>query len=107
MSIEDTQVIDIISSAPDGSSATLTATDHLEWGSREHLMMIQEKLNSYLAFIESGEIFNSYPQAKGKDLILEVVCKYEPDEEGKKFLALCGEAISNAGFSFGHRVHEI
>lgn len=107
MSIENTQVIDIISSAPDGSSTTLTATDHLEWGGREHLMAIQEKLNAYLAFIESGEIFDSYPIAKGTELRIEVVCKYEPDEEGRKFLALCGDAILNAGFSFGYRVHEI
>ncbi|MBK7685679.1 MAG: hypothetical protein IPJ25_06405 [Rhodocyclaceae bacterium] len=107
MSIEDAQVIDIISSAPDGSFTTLTATDHLDWGSREHLMMLQEKLNAYLAFIESGEIFDSYPKAKGTKLKLEVVCKYEPDEEGSKFLALCGDAILNAGFSFGYRVDEI
>jgi hypothetical protein len=107
MSIEDTQVIDIISSAADGGSVTLTATDHLEWGNREHLMMIQDKLNAYLAFMESGEIFDTYPKAKGKELKLEVVCKYEPDEEGKKFLTLCGEVISNAGFSFRYRVHEI
>lgn len=66
MSIEDSKVIDIIGMAPDGSFVTLTATDHLEWGTREHLMMIQEKLNSYLAFIESGELFDTYPNAKGK-----------------------------------------
>ena len=107
MSIEDAQVIDIISSDPDGNSVTLTATDHLEWGSREHLMLIQDKLNAYLAFIESGEIFTAYPKASGKELKLEVVCKYEPDMEGKKFFALCTEAISNAGFSFAYRVHKI
>ncbi|WP_431067660.1 DUF6572 domain-containing protein [Methylotuvimicrobium sp.] len=107
MSIEDAQVIDIISSAPDGNSVTLTVTDHLEWGNSEHLIKIQDKLNTYLSFMESGEIYNSYPKAKGKELKLEVVCKYEPDEEGKKLLALCEEVISNAGFSFEYRVHEI
>jgi hypothetical protein len=107
MSIEDTQVIDIISTAPDGSVVTLSATDHLEWSGSEHLMLIQDKLNSYLAFIESGEVFDSYPNAKEKELKIEIICKFEPDEEGKKFLTMCGEIITNAGFSFGYRVHEL
>jgi hypothetical protein len=107
MSIEDTQVIDIISMSKDGSSVTLTATDHLDWGGKEHLMMIQDKLNSYLSFVESGEIFESYPNAKGKELIIDIVCKYTPDEEGVRFLGLCQEAIEKAGFSFSYKVNEI
>jgi hypothetical protein len=107
MSIEDTQVIDIISTDPNAEEVVLTATDHLEWGGKEHLMTLQDKLNAYIAFIESGEIFESYPNAKGKKLKIDVVCKYQPDEEGRKFLAQCGEAVENAGFGFGYRVHEI
>jgi len=45
MSIEEAKVIDIISTAKDGSSVTLTATDHLEWDGKDHLLMIQEKIN--------------------------------------------------------------
>jgi hypothetical protein len=107
MSIEESQVIDIISTAKDGSSVTLTATDHLEWGGKEHLMMIQEKLNSYLAFVEGGEVFESYPDAKGKEIKIDIVCKFHPDEEGVKFLGLCQEAIENAGFLFCYKVNEI
>ena len=105
MSIEDTQVIDFISKDPKSDEVVLTATDHLEWGESEHLMNLQDKLNAYLAFIESGEIFESNPDAKGKKLKIDLVCKYPPDEEGRKFLDLCGEAVENAGFGF--RVHEI
>jgi hypothetical protein len=106
MSIEEKDTIDIISRAKDGSYVTLTATDHLTWGDRDHLMMLQDKLNSYLAFIESGEIFESYPDAQKKDIKISVVCKFPPDEEGVKFLSLCKEAIENAGFSFSYIVHE-
>ena len=107
MSIEESQIVDIISAAKDDSSVTLTATDHLEWGDKEHLFMIQEKLNSYLAFVESGEIFESYPDANGKEIKIDIVCKYHPDEEGVKFLGLCQEAMENAGFSFCFKVNEI
>ena len=107
MSVEESQLIDIVSTAKDGSSVTLTATDHLEWGDKEHLMMIQEKLNSYLAFVESGEIYGSYPNAKGKEIKIDIICKFHPDEEGVKFLGLCQEAIDNAGFPFSYKVNEI
>lgn len=107
MSIEKARVIDIISTAKDRSSVTLTATDHLEWSGKEHLMLIQEKLNSYLAFIESGEIFESYPDSKGKQININVTCKYPPDAEGVKFLNLCKEAVENAGFPFCYKVNEI
>lgn len=107
MSIEEAQVIDIISTTKDGSSVTLTATDHLAWGGKVHLMMIQEKLNSYLAFIESGEIFESYPDSKGKEININVICKHPPDVEGLKFLNLCKEAVENAGFPFCYKVNEV
>jgi hypothetical protein len=106
MSIEESHVIDLISTAKDGSSVILTATDHLEWGDTSHLLRIQEKLNSYLAFIESSEIFKSYPNAKGKEIKIDIVFKYHPDEEGVKFLALCQETIENAGFAFCYKVTE-
>jgi len=107
MTIEEAQVIDIISTAKDGRSVTITATDHLEWGGKEHLMKIQEKLNSYLAFIESGEIFESYPDSKGKQININIICKYPPDAEGIKFLNLCKGSVENAGFQFCYKVNEI
>ena len=107
MSIEQANVIDFMSIDPVSGSVILTATDHLEWGSGEHLLQVQEKLNSYLAFVESGEIFESYPAAKGKPIKLDVVCQFEPNEEAIRFFSLCGEVIKNAGFDFGYRVEKI
>src|SRR5690606_21130206 len=107
MSIEDTQVIDFISARPNSGEVVLTVTDHLEWGESQHLVMLQDKLNSYLAFIESGEILECYPNAKGSKLRIEVVCKFPPDEEGRNFLGRAGEVVNKAGFVFGYRVHEI
>jgi len=107
MSIEDTQVVDFISARPNSGEVVLTVTDHLEWGESQHLVMLQDKLNSYLAFIESGEILECYPNAKGSKLRIEVVCKFPPDEEGRNFLGRAGEVVNKAGFAFAYRVYEI
>lgn len=106
MSIKETDVIDMIGTSQQGDVVILTATDHFPWGSREHLLMLQEKLNSYLYFLQSEEFYDAYPEIKGKQAEISVVCKYPPDEEGTRFLGLCREAIEGSGFLFSYEVHQ-
>lgn len=100
MSITQIDIIDIISTTPNGR-VMLTISDHLPWDKEnEHLLLLQEKLNKYLQFIESGEIFESYPAAKNKTIIISVSIQYEPNEDALIFLTQCKEVISNAGIDF-------
>ena len=103
MSIEDQSTIDAIGINQEGQ-VILTISNHLEWNS-EHLFLLQEKINKYLSFIESGEILESYPESKGRVLKINVVCKYEPSSEASNFLSQCKAVINQAGFQFGHEVH--
>ncbi|TVZ40862.1 hypothetical protein P886_0195 [Alteromonadaceae bacterium 2753L.S.0a.02] len=106
MSIEESQVIDIVSTDPSDGSVTLVATDHLEWSDREHLLLVQEKFNCYLSYIESGEIYKSFPKAKGNEIKLLLVCKHKPNEDAEYFLSKCSKIIGDAGYEFTYRVHE-
>lgn len=64
MSMTETNVVDIIA-VPDWEpeNVVLVITDHLEWGDKaqqgEHLLLLQEKMNTYIASIESGELLES------------------------------------------------
>jgi hypothetical protein len=49
------------------------------------MYLLQEKVNSYIGFIESGEIFTTYPKARGKKIIVRVVAKHEMNDGGKDF----------------------
>ena len=62
MTIDQTGVVDFIGIDTAGN-VRLTISDHLEWdvNTKEHLFQLQEKLNCYLAFVESGEILETYP----------------------------------------------
>lgn len=62
MSIDQSDVIDFISTTPEGKGV-LTITDHLSWDMDFHLELLQDKINRYLQFIESGQIYEEYPQA--------------------------------------------
>lgn len=100
MSIIQIDIIDIISNTPNGK-VMLTISDHLPWDKKnEHLLLLQEKLNKYLQFIESGEIFESYPAAKNQKIIISLSMQYEPNQDTLIFLNRCKEVISNAGIDF-------
>ena len=108
MSIDQSETVDIISQAPDGT-VVLTISDHLEWDAEnEHLLLLQEKLNSYFRFLESGEIYESYPCAKGANFLLSLVCQFRPTEVALGFLKELevlqrAQAVDSVGgLSMGH-----
>jgi hypothetical protein len=87
MSIDKINTIDLIGTDKKSGNIILTISDHLDWiDSQHHLKILQEKINTYLRFIESGEIYMEYPQANGKKLLIEIVGKYDLPIEGKDFL---------------------
>lgn len=104
MSIDQPRVVDFIGIEPGVGAVVLTLADHLEWGEPGHLRALQEKLNTYLAFIESGELLTAYPQAQGKAATIEVVCKHPPDADGVTFLSRAAREIAQAGFGFAWKV---
>ena len=101
MTVTDNRVIDIFSIDQEGHTV-LTISDHLDWGDTyNHLVILQDKINAYLAFIESGEIYDSYPGAKNRPLKIKVVFQHEPDSEGYGFLSRAKSIVEGAGFVFG------
>lgn len=79
MSIIDIGVIDSVVHSNEHSDIVLLITDHLDWSQpEEHLLTLQQKLNTYIAFIESGQVFTDFPEANDKVLSIMVACKFEP-----------------------------
>ena len=103
MSIEDQNLVDAIGVDEDGV-VVLTISDHLKWDN-EHLYLLQEKINTYLAFLESGKVYETYPRSKSKEFKINVVCKYEPTPSAVEFISQCTNVINQAGFQFGYEVY--
>lgn len=105
MSIEQPDVVDIISTDRLTGDVVLTISDHLDWSdSTAHQMLLQSKLNRYLAFVESGEILESYPDAKDRPVVFRVVFQSPPDDSGRAFLARVRPIIESAGFTLRDEV---
>jgi len=103
MSIDQAGVIDAIGIDDSTGQTVLTISDHLEWD-KDHLFLLQEKLNTYLSFVESGEIFQAYPNSKGREVLIKVICKYPPDQSVESYLKQIEKIVESAGIKFMCRV---
>ena len=105
MTVEQLDVVDIISTDTKTGHVVLAISDHLDWSdSIQHQVTLQAKFNKYLAFIESGEILTRYPDARNRPVAIKVWFRCTPDEEGHRFLARAREVIEAAGFSLRYEV---
>lgn len=102
MSLNQTHTVDLISTRPDGK-VMLTISDHHSWDETWHRQLLQDKINSYLQFIESGQIFEDYPDAEGREIMISTAMKFEPNEEGTPFLEKAKEIVNKAGIGFQWR----
>lgn len=100
MSIDQTNIVDFISTDSSGY-VVLTISDHLEWDNEgKHVYLLQEKLNKYLAFIESGEILTRYPETINRHVIISIVALYRPDSLGSNFLKHAKHVLESSGIGF-------
>ena len=104
MTVENPQVVDFISIDDVSGEIVLTITDDLPWdGEPGHLMALQEKLNGYLSFIESGELLASRPEAAGRRVRITLVHREPLTAIAARFLDSASSIIDEAGFSFTWR----
>ena len=83
MSVEQVDVIDFIGVESSSGKLVLTISDHLDWDQEgEHLLTLQEKLNTYIAFMESGQILKAYPNAAGRSVTIDVAMRTPPPPSG-------------------------
>lgn len=100
MSIEQPDQIDFATIDHASGDVWLTIADHLPWnGSDEqHLRMLEEKINSYLRFIESGEMTKKIPDAKGRRAVINLIAKFPPSDQAMGFVREAADIIKGAGY---------
>lgn len=100
MTIEQTNKIDVIAINKMNGKVTLGITDHLIWENSEvHLKTLQEKLNTYLHFVESGQIYTAYPDAKDRSIEITHYTKYPINDTGKAFINQANNFIKDIGIT--------
>lgn len=104
MSVVETDNIDAIGVDKEMQRVFLSIVDPLMWDDENvHLFTLQEKINTYLYFIESGELLKAFPDSKGFDITIELVLKHTPSDEAITFFDKTIQILldKNIVFTFG------
>ena len=86
MSVVETDNIDAIGVDNEMKRVFLSIVDPLFWDDENvHLFTLQEKINTYLFFIESGELLKAFPDSKEFDITIELVLMHLPSDSAITF----------------------
>ena len=106
MALDETNVVDALGIENDTGFAVLTIADQWDWEDEHaHLLALQAKLNAYFRFIETGQIWEIYPEATGRHLIIDVVGRYPLPQIGDDLLKHAAAACAELGISIRARHH--
>ena len=99
MSVEDLDVVDLVSMGPDGRwFFDGHGSSGLDAKCCTHQQKLQKKLNGYMRFIESGQVYQLHPAAKGQTAgDRRIRFLHMPDEDGWKFLERVRTVVERAG----------
>src|SRR5690349_8114757 len=104
MSVAQLDVVDYLSLEKGTGHVVLIIADDLDWEQEpRHLWLLQEKINRYVAFIESGEVLSKCEETLGRPapdqpaFRISVVAKHEPSAQATKLLAHAKCVLESAG----------
>jgi uncharacterized protein DUF6572 len=98
MSIDQSNKIDAIGVEKVSGKVVLTIADHLDWVDEQaHLLALQDKLNAYLRFVESGELLKVYPDAAGRAPLISIVTRVPASSAGERFFNQVRPILKSAG----------
>jgi len=99
MSLDNLHEVDAIGVDNETGFVSLAIIDYWSWDEEEsHLRALQDKINIYLSFVESNEIFETYPDAIGRDIEIKIYAKYPLPDIAKRFVEQASIIVSDAGF---------
>lgn len=79
--------LDVVSFSQDGWAVVLTLVETRPWdGNGTSLLDMQEKLKTYLNYVGSGQLYDQYPDAKGKKVRFRLDTVYAPDTQAEQFI---------------------
>ncbi len=103
MAIDNIKVIDGMGMNKEQDAIMLLLCDHLPWEGEDalkivdHLLLLQKKINVYVAFLESGQYKEKYPALEPKMAVIDIRFKYDIPEMCERFLQTVQEQLGELG----------
>lgn len=107
MSIEAIQVLDAIGLELCTDTVVMSIVDSLDWhNENKHLSMLQDKINTYLAIIETGEVYKIYPEAAGRNIRIDLIFRFGLPESAVSFVNAAAAVAAKLEVALVSRVVE-
>ena len=103
MAIDNVNVVDGLAVDRENGILYLLLTDHLAWSGKDtlcekdHLFLLQKKINAYISFVEAGQYKDNYPDVEVKMVVVEIHFQYEIPTVCKRFLEVVQNQIVQLG----------
>ncbi|RME29062.1 MAG: hypothetical protein D6798_01040 [Deltaproteobacteria bacterium] len=112
MSVQDRGTIDYLAIESGSGRVVLAISDHLDWTEpKQHLYVLQEKLNTYISFVESGQVWEEASTRAGKEItsggsevVVRVFLRHEPPQLFHDFLDHVNNAVQALKLSVHYEV---
>jgi len=110
MSILDTNKIDIVATRPDSNIVKLVIADHLDWADMEsHGRLLQDKINTYLAFVESGQMkqLSTPPIPETPQVVITLAVQRTLTPDAESLLARVRSFLEGLGIGFTWEIRSV
>lgn len=103
MTIENTDKVDGLGVDAQAQEAVLLISDHLSWHDvGEHFGFLEKKIGSYVSFINSGQLDEALPNAKGLPVRIKLIHEHRPDSRSIEILDGLAGQLSGLGLRFSY-----
>ena len=84
--VEQTEIVDMVGIDEESGNVVLAIFDPLGWEcEHERLLLLENKLNAYLRFIDSGELVQKVPNARDRRVLVEVIGRKGQSPKAREF----------------------
>ena len=98
--VQNPRVVDLIRPGPEGG-VELLMLESRPWGSDpRQLAQLEEKLNAYLGYVQTGALARDYPQYAGAAVRFCLECAAPPEGEAARMLGAMREFCVGEGIGF-------
>ena len=107
MSVVDDNTVDGIALTDDNEGIVLLLSDHLDWDDEyNHLLILQEKLNAYIYFLEEKQYEEIYSNANIVYGIIDIHFLHKITKNIKKFLKSVQVQLEELGITMQYSITE-
>ena len=89
MTVAESSIVDFVGVDPLTGEVFLSMVEERDWGREGELLPdLQAKLNTYLEYVESGQLKENYPDLAGARITFRLHFMFEPGAREREFIRI-------------------